>query len=242
MMSVNSIEVSFSPAVFHKYENKEAIVVVVDILRATTSIVTAFINGVNKIIPVGTLDEAKSYKTQGYTVAAERDGIKRDFADFGNSPGNFSKENVQGKDIVYSTTNGTHTIHMASSCHQVLIGAYLNISSIENYLVKANRPVVILCAGWKSRFNLEDTLFAGALAEKLLTHRNYSTDCDSTHAAIDLWSIAQPDLLKYIEKAAQFGRLTKNRLHDAIPYSHQIDTTDVIPVLENNYLINGKLI
>jgi 2-phosphosulfolactate phosphatase len=107
---MNHIEVCFSPALYADYENKEAIVVVTDILRASSAIVTAFMNGVERLIPVGTLEEAKAYKDQGYMVAAERDGIVRDFADFGNSPYNFSADRVHGKEIVYSTTNGTQAV------------------------------------------------------------------------------------------------------------------------------------
>ncbi len=116
------IEVCYSPALFPYYENQDAIVVVTDILRASSAIVTAFMNGVERIIPVGTLEEAKAYKEKGYMVAAERDGIVRDFADFGNSPYNFTPERVRGKQIVYSTTNGTNAIQLASRAARYLSG------------------------------------------------------------------------------------------------------------------------
>src|SRR5512145_848287 len=118
------VEVCFSPALYPEFKNDDAIVVIVDILRATSAIVTAFMNGVKTIIPVGTLEEAQEYKQRGYLVAAERDGIVRDFADFGNSPYNFKREVIHDKDIVYSTTNGTNCIMMASNSRKVLIGAY----------------------------------------------------------------------------------------------------------------------
>ena len=101
-MEKQKIEVCYSPALFTYYENPEAVVVVTDILRASSAIVTAFMNGVDRIIPVGTLEEAKAFKEKGYMVAAERDGIVRDFADFGNSPYNFTGEQVKGKEIVYT--------------------------------------------------------------------------------------------------------------------------------------------
>ncbi len=147
---MNKVEVCFSPALYPDYENKEGIVVVTDILRASSAIVTAFMNGVERIIPVGTLEEAKRYKDDGYMVAAERDGIVRDFADFGNSPYNFTEERVKGKHIVYSTTNGTNAIQLASSGHQVLIGAYLNIQALADHIIKSDRDLLILCAGWKN--------------------------------------------------------------------------------------------
>lgn len=240
MTPKNKIEVCYSPALFPCHKNDEAVVVVIDILRATTSIVTAFINGVNKIIPVGTLEEAKALKEKGFPVAAERDGIVRDFADFGNSPYNFTPEWVKDNDIVYSTTNGTNTIMMAKDAYRVLIGSYLNISALKEFVLNEDRDVLLFCAGWKSRFNLEDTLFAGALAELILESSNYHTICDSTLGAIDLWNVARNDLMGYIDKVAQRTRLKKNGLDDVLDYCHTFDTTKVIPVLKENYLIDIK--
>jgi 2-phosphosulfolactate phosphatase len=232
------IEVCLTPSVFPEFRNDEAIVVVVDILRATSAIITAFMHGVRKIIPVAALEEAKAYKGKGYLVAAERDGIVRDFADFGNSPYNFQQEMIRNREIVYSTTNGTQCIMMARNSYRVLIGGYLNREALSDYIKNEQRDLLILCAGWKNKFNLEDTLFAGALAEMVLQDRNYGTICDSTLASIDLWTIARPDVMHYIEKAAQRHRLKKNRLDDVIEYCHTPDLTTIIPVLKKNYLIN----
>ncbi len=237
MKPKNKIEVCFSPAIYPAFDSKEAVVVIVDILRATSAIITAFMNGTEKIIPVATLEEAEEYKNKGFMVAAERDGIVRDFADFGNSPYNFTKERVNGKDIVYSTTNGTNSIMMAANSFKVLIGAYLNIGSLADYITGTNRDLLILCAGWKTKFNLEDTLFAGALASIVLKDKNYFTICDSALASIDLWNIASKDLIAYIDKVAQRHRLRKNKLDDVIEYCHTPDQTEIIPALKDYYLI-----
>jgi 2-phosphosulfolactate phosphatase len=236
-MNGQKIEVCYSPALFPYYENPDAIVVVTDILRASSAIVTAFMNGAERIRPVGTLEEARAYKEKGYMVAAERDGIVRDFADFGNSPYNFTPERVKGNEIVYSTTNGTHAIHLASSGYQVLIGAYLNISALAAYTRKVGKDLLILCAGWKNKFNLEDTLFAGALSGMVLQDERYYTICDATLGAMDLYDAARTDMMAYIEKVAQRHRLKKNNLDDVIGYCHEFDRTDLIPVLEGNLLV-----
>lgn len=239
-----SVEVCFMPAIYSSYENPDAIVVVVDILRATSAICTAFMNGASRIIPVGTLDEAKAYKGKGYLVAAERDGIVRDFADFGNSPYNFTVDRVKDQEIVYSTTNGTHSIQIASNSHEVLIGSYLNISSLANYLIEKERDVIILCAGWKSRFNLEDTIYAGALAEKLLQHQHFYTICDAAKASVELWERASDNLFEYIKQVAQYERLRKNNLHDVIEYCHTLDQTNIIPVFKENMVtvLNDRIL
>jgi 2-phosphosulfolactate phosphatase len=228
------IEVCFSPALFREFKNPGAIAVVVDILRATSAIVTAFMNGVSRLIPVETLQEAEVFKKRGYLVAAERDGLVQPFADFGNSPFNFTKERVSGKEIVYSTTNGTQAIHEAGDCHRIVIGAYLNFTALSEWLINQNRDIIVLCAAWKNKFNLEDTLFAGALAERILLNEGFFTICDSTLAAIDLYQFAKKDLIGYIEKVAQRHRLRKNNLDDVIEYCHTFDLTSLIPVFEKD--------
>ena len=236
MEGKNKVEVCFSPVMYEEFRNDDAIVIIVDILRATSAICTAFMNGVEKIIPVGTLKEAKAYKDKGFMVAAERDGIVRDFADFGNSPFNFTRDRIEGKEIVYSTTNGTNSIMMARESFRVIVGAYLNIGAIHQYITKHNRDVLILCAGWKNKFNLEDTLFAGALADLLLKDERFYTICDSTLCALDLWLVAKEDLIGYIEKVAQRHRLRKNGLDDVIEYCHTFNQTNLLPALEANYI------
>ncbi len=236
-MKKAKIEVCYSPALFPYYENHDALVVVTDILRASSAIVTAFMNGVAKIIPVGSLEEAQSYKERGFMVAAERDGIVRDFADFGNSPYNFTAERVRGREIVYSTTNGTNAINLASSGSQVLIGAYLNISELAKHIQKSGKDLLVLCAGWKNKFNLEDTLFAGALAKRVLEDERFYTICDATHGAMDLFEAAETDMMGYIEKVAQRERLKKNQLDDVIGYCHEFDLTRILPVLDGKHLV-----
>lgn len=236
----NYVEVCFSPLLFDIIEDKSAIVVIVDVLRATSAICTAFENGVKRLIPVETLEEAKAYKDKGYLVAAERDGIVRDFADFGNSPYNFTKESIEGKDIVYSTTNGTQTIQKARDFYKVVIGSFLNFEALAEWLINEGHNVVILCAGWKGRFNIEDSLFAGALSLELIKDSKYYTVCDSAHAAIELWKNAKDNLVEFIEKAAQRHRLKKNRLDDVIPFCFSTGFTKIIPQLSNGYLLDNR--
>jgi 2-phosphosulfolactate phosphatase len=231
------IEVCVSPSLYQYHHNTESIVVVIDILRATSAICAAFMNGVDAIIPVGKIEEAKALKEKGFMVAAERDGLVLDFADFGNSPFNFTPERVAGREIVYSTTNGTQAVQMAADCYAVAIGAYLNLDALGKYLISQKRNVVLFCAGWKNRFSLEDTLFAGALSTYLVENGGYTTICDATHAAMDLWQVAKPNLIGYIPKAAQKARLAKNGLDDCIDYCHTLNQTSVVPVLQQGKLV-----
>jgi 2-phosphosulfolactate phosphatase len=235
-MKKRNLEVCFSPAVFKHFENHEAIVVIIDVLRATSAICTALANGASSLIPVASVKEAKKYKERGYLVAAERDGYVLDFADFGNSPFNFTREKVEGKAIVYSTTNGTRIIDLSSSAYKIVIGSFLNISALSEWLLKQDRDVILFCAGWKDKFNLEDTICAGAIAERLLESKSFSTICDSTFAALDLWAHAKKDPQEYIEKAAQRSRLRDKGLDDCIEYCFTFDLTDKIPIIHKGLL------
>ncbi len=179
----------------------------------------------------------KNINPKDILVAAERDGVVCDFADFGNSPFNFVPGKIRDKTIVYSTTNGTQAINKARNCYKVAIGAFLNLEAIANWLIYENHNVVILCAGWKNRFSLEDTIFAGALAQKLLDSELFETICDSSLAACDLWSLAEDDLIGYIQKAAHRTRLKKLGFDDVIEYCHTLNNTDIVPVLSDNILV-----
>lgn len=235
-MGKRNLEVCFSPAVFNRFENSEAIVVIIDVLRASSAICTAFANGAESIIPVAEVEEAREFKRRGYLVAAERDGYVLDFADFGNSPYNFTAEKVAGRTIAYSTTNGTRIIDISSSSYATVIGSFLNLSALTGWLVSQNRDTILFCAGWKDKFNLEDTICAGAYAEKLIESGSFYTICDSVHAAMDLWSLAKDNPMDYLEKAAQRSRLRDKGLDNCIPYCLKTDITDNIPYITGGVL------
>jgi len=237
-MKTRNLETCLTPALYEPELHSGSTVVIIDILRATSSICTAFEHGAVSIIPVAGVEEARAYKKRGFLVAAERDGIILDFADLGNSPFNFTRENIEGKTIAYSTTNGTGIIRMASSAGRIVIGSFLNITALCDWLIAGNENVLLFCAGWKNRFNLEDTICAGAFAERLLNSSLYSTICDSTLAALDLWSVAKKDLSGYIKKAAHSNRLKKNGLDDCIDFCLTADYTRKIPVIKNNILVS----
>jgi 2-phosphosulfolactate phosphatase len=240
VQETRSVEVCFSPRLFHDVlTTGDFIVVLVDILRATTTICAAVANGVEAIVPVATHEEARQLKSEGYLVATEKDGVQLDFADFGNSAFSFTREAIGGKTLVYCTTNGTRALEMAKSASSIAIGAFINITAMTEWLAGQQKDVVILCSGWKNKFCLEDALFAGALTTRLLDTGVFRTECDSAHASMDLWSLAEGDVLGYIEKAAHRHRLKKLGLDDVIPYSFACDQVDVVPVFDGK-LIKGS--
>lgn len=231
-----TVEVCFSPKLYeHKLTSGKFVTVVVDILRATTSICAAFEHGVKEIIPVSGLDEAKEMKSKDYFVACERNGEVLDFADIGNSASDFVRDDLVGETVVFSTTNGTKTINMARDAEEVLIGSFVNFQSLTDYLVKQNKNVVVFCAAWKNLFNLEDSVFAGAVVEKLLNN-GYVTVCDSALAAIDMWDHAKPDLKNYLSKSSHRNRLKHLVSDEDFTYTVTLNTTKVIPRLDGEKL------
>lgn len=237
-MDKRKIEVCFTPQNIQYFDFKNAHVVVVDILRATSAICAAFANGAKAVIPVPTVEDARLAKEKGYIVAAERDGQKLDFADFGNSPFNFTPDKIAGKEVAYSTTNGTQAIIKASGGLSVVVASFINLGVVAKWLIERNTgDILILCAGWKGKFCLEDSLFAGALAEQLLALDSFYTKCDSTHAVLQMWGLAKDDLTAYRECIAQRHRLKKLGLDDVLDYCFTLDTSSVVPILKDGKLI-----
>lgn len=233
------VEVCFSPALYPYYrgDNNNKIVVVTDIFRASTTICAAFENGVKSIIPVASVEEALTYKNKGYLVGAERNVKRCDFADFGNSPFDYTVEKVKGQDVVFTTTNGTMAIEMASDADFLIIGAFSNISAVADFCQSKGKDVIVLCAGWNNRFNIEDSLFGGALADKLI-QKGYIDASDSVEVTLQMWNEAKTCVRKYINKTEHIKRLEANNLQDSVDYCLTCDTVSLVPVYDKK---TGKL-
>jgi len=235
-----TVEVCLSPKLYNEKLTKgNFITVITDIFRATTSVVAALDYGVQSILPVADLGEARQLKQKGYVVAAEREGIKLDFADIGNSATEFFHPELKGTTIAYSTTNGVKAINMASDAQKVILGAFMNLSSVAEIIDKNGLPVVIFCSGWKNKVNLEDTLFAGALASLLTDEFDYTTQCDSAQLSMDLWHIAKYDLTNYIEKASHRHRLAHLINEELLNYTFTPNSSKVVPVFKDGLLVKN---
>ncbi len=231
------LDACFSPHLYPVYKDDESIVVIIDILRATSAICTAFEHGAEKMIPVATVEEARKWKEKGYLVGAERDAIQVPGFDFGNSPFSYMGDNVKGKTIVITTTNGTQALNAAIDAYQVVIGSFLNITALSNWIYNERRSVLLLCSGWKNKFNLEDALFAGAMTEKLTSISEDYVLGDSCLALKYLYQQAHTEPYKFLSKASHKERLARLNLKKDIKYCLTPDQTTVIPVLKNGELV-----
>ena len=229
------IEVCLTPALLplHKLEN--SVVVVIDIFRATTSICYGIENGANAIIPVSQVEECAAYHGTDHLLAAERDGEVVEGFDFGNSPFAYTPEKVAGKTVVLTTTNGTHAIQLSRNAKRVVIGSFLNLSALSQWLKEENENVILVCAGWKNNFNLEDTIFAGAVVNQLKDDK-YVLD-DASIAAEDLYLLAKDDLGAFLPKSSHSERLKKLGIEEDIAFCLKIDITSAIPILDGDKLV-----
>ncbi len=232
-------EVCFSPFDFPLYDSKESIVVIIDILRATSAICTALYHGIEQVIPVAGVEEARAYLDKDFLVAAERNGEVVEGFSLGNSPLSYMQDNLKGKSLVLTTTNGTQAIEAARGSYKTVIGSFLNIDLMAGWLLQQNRDVLLLCAGWKNKFNIEDTLFAGALLGRLLDSGRYTSDCDAGVAARFLAERAGSNLYDFLECSSHRKRLEKLNLEMDIRYCLSLNKAPVIPVLSGTVIIKA---
>jgi 2-phosphosulfolactate phosphatase len=235
------VEVCLSPQLYPAYHRDHSIVVVIDIFRATSAICTAFQYGVDKMIPVATLEEAASYKVKGFLVGAERNGSALEGYDFGNSPYSYMSEMIRGKTIVISTTNGTQAIEAAKHASSVVIGSFLNFTALCNWLHSEQKEVMLLCSGWKNRFSMEDMLFAGAVADRLTVLSKEIKLGDAALAAKYMYQSAKANPWRLLHGSSHKERLAKLGLKEDIKYCLSLDKTDVIPVLEGGALVKMRI-
>ncbi|NLY23472.1 MAG: 2-phosphosulfolactate phosphatase [Bacteroidales bacterium] len=218
-----------SPALYPFYKKENDTVIVVDIFRASTTMCAMLQKGAKAIITVATTEAARQYKSDGFLVGAERNTRKCDFADFGNSPFDYSRELVQGKEIVFTTTNGTMAIEMGRNSRKLYIGAFSNIDALINRCMDDSERIVILCAGWNNRINMEDTLFGGAFAEKIPEMGVVTLGSDSIRIALELWQKAKNDPLAYLKQSDHYKRLINNGVESDAAFCLLHNTVSVVP-------------
>jgi Phosphosulfolactate phosphohydrolase and related enzymes len=231
---MRTIDVCLSPDLMHLYPVGDSTVVVVDILRATSCMTTALACGVEKIFPVASLDEALAKKSEDTFTAGERDGKKVEGFDLGNSPFEYMQPHVKGKNIAFTTTNGTQAIVKSLGAREIVIGSFLNLSRVVAHLEQCPNNVLVVCAGWKGKFNLEDTLYAGALVEHI--QNTVKPACDAPLAAGHLYRAAKDDMLSFLKNSSHVQRLARLGIEKDIAFCLTPDKYNVLPILRDDSL------
>ena len=233
---MKSIEVCFSPELIHLHEVSGKLVVVVDIFRATSTMVAALAHGVTEILPFADLEACRAMQVQGYLIAAERDGQTAPGFELGNSPVAYLGGTYAGRKLAMTTTNGTLAIDKSKGAAEILIGAFPNLQATAEYIQSRNLDVLIHCAGWKGRFNLEDSLYAGALVHALSeSHPNQE---DGALAMNSLFAQEGEGLADYLAKASHAKRLQNHGIDADIDFCLSLNLyTQVVGVGKKGALV-----
>lgn len=231
-----------SPALLHLYNLDTAIVVIIDVLRATSTIATALYNGAESVMPVDSVEKCIALgRSTGGITAGEREGKVIEGLQHGNSPLEYDRAFIKDKTLVLTTTNGTRLLYMAldRGAASIITGAFSNLSAVADYLISHRQNVILACGAWKDRINLEDTLFAGALVDRLKDI--FTIDCDSSSIAHSVYLEAGQDLFSYVKskQASHYLRLSGYELDDDIRYCLTPNTANVVPVYANGKLSVG---
>ncbi len=229
------IDICYTPELIHQFDVSDKCVVVIDVLRATSCMVAGLGSGIKSIIPVATVEECEVLGRKGYIMAGERGGKKLEQFNIGNSPFDYMASALKGKNVAATTTNGTRAIDLSKDAPEVLIGAFLNLTAIVNYLGSQQRDILLFCAGWKGHYNLEDSLFAGAVCDGLKKQAEFSSD--AVTSAFYLYEAMQKDLFYYISRSSHAARLSKFGIMKDIEYCSRTDEFDIVPRLVDGSLV-----
>jgi 2-phosphosulfolactate phosphatase len=228
-----------SPALLNIYDVSNSIVVIIDVFRATSTIATALYNGAAKVIPVDAVEKCIMIgkATPESITAGERDGKIIEGLQHGNSPAEYPREFIEGKTLVLTTTNGTKLLHMALSngADEIVTGSFPNLSAVSDYLIKQNKNVILACSAWKDRFNLEDTLFAGAVIDKVKEH--FIIHCDASLMSEQMFNCHKDDLKQFIRLTTHWHRLASYGLEKDLEYCVTADVANILPVYKNGELV-----
>lgn len=219
----------------HLYPVENRTVVIIDILRATSCMTTGIAHGIGSITPFADLEACRAMQAQGYIIGAERGGEKVAGFTLGNSPFEFMDPALKGKDIAVTTTNGTQAIQASQGAAEIVIGAFLNLTAVANHLRHTPHDILLVCAGWKGKVNLEDTLYAGALLHHL--QDAITPACDAPLMARHLYEQAQHDLFGFLQTSSHVQRLRRLNIEKDIAYCLETDRYDVLPMIQNGKII-----
>ena len=212
------------------------VAVVIDVLRATSVITTALANGARSVIPVMTVEEAEmrfsACDAASTLKGGERNSVKIDGFDLGNSPLEYKRNVVADKDIVFTTTNGTQALQGVQGADEVVLACFRNMASLADYLLRIQKDVVIVCSGTRGRFSLDDGLCAGRLVGLLKKQTKVETD-DLSILLSNHYEKSKENLFGALAECFHVKYLFGLGFYDDIRFCFQTDCEDVVPTLKN---------
>lgn len=240
MANLNTLDVFFSSQSFHEEELRNKVVVVIDVLRASSTIVTALMNQAKGIIPVEDMGEAsrisQSVNSDKLLLCGEKDGVKIEGYDLGNSPLEYNTEVVKEKTLIFNTTNGTKAIKKAVGSVQLYVASFLNLSTIVHTLREEQKDIVLICAGWRGRMAIEDLLLAGNIIYRLSDGELAANGSDGAKVAFGLYEKYSDNIPGVIHRSNHAMRLKDIAGEKDIDYCSQTDICEILPVLNDGII------
>jgi 2-phosphosulfolactate phosphatase len=237
------IDVFFGPAGLTASDTAGRIVVVIDVLRASTSIATALANGARAIIPLENTDEvvmrAKAFDRSEVKLAGERQMRPIPGFDLGNSPLEFTRETIEGKTVLFSTTNGTAAIAALQGSRDVVIGSYVNFSAVLAMLraaIRGGTDIAILCAGREKQFSLEDAACAGRYVHHAVRRRSDIALNDAALAGMLIDRRYSDNLMRLFSASAHGRALSEAGYGEDLAACAAIDSYPVIPIYQDRQI------
>ncbi|AEE97543.1 2-phosphosulfolactate phosphatase [Mahella australiensis] len=223
-------------------ELKGRVAVVIDVLRATSTIVTALANGCKEVIPVMEIEEAvnmaKNYDKNMFLLAGERGTVGINGFHLSNSPLEYTEETVKDKTIIITTTNGTRAIRRAYEAAEVVIGCMLNAAAVAKHLCQENKDVVILCAGTDGKFSLDDVVTAGMVVSYICRNKEEVELDDLALTSRYIYELNKSDLNRLLSHTYHYGKLMEAGFEEDIKYCLKNDVIDLVPHYENGIIRN----
>lgn len=237
----SQIDVFSTAQSFQEEEVRNKTVVVIDVLRASSSMVTALINGAKGIIPVEDMSAASKIAAnldpKSVLLCGEKDGKKIEGYQLGNSPMEYSRGVVEGKTMIMNTTNGTKAVTRASLARKILIGCFLNAASVVDELQNSEGDIIIICAGWKSSFSLEDMLCAGLIIDRLSNGHLSDDASDGAKLAQVLYQKYSSDIEAAVSQTNHANRLKDIAHPNDLSYCSKIDQITIVPYMKDGIIL-----
>lgn len=219
---------------------KDKIVVVIDMLRATSVITTAFMNGCKEVIPLLTVEEAFEkrdlLKERECILGGERRAVKIDGFDLSNSPLEYTKEAVEDKTIIITTTNGTRTLTSCTSANRIFIGAMINAGAVAKKVIEINKDVIIVNSGTNGEFSMDDFICSGFIINEMTKDKNSIELTDIAKTALKIYK-ENNDIISYVKEARHYNVMLELNLESDIEYCIQKNITDIVPEYRNLVII-----
>ena len=235
------IDIQLIPSPPKPYLLSDRMVVVIDILRATSVMIHALSQGALEIIPVATVEEAfqmaKVFPRDAILLGGERESKKIQGFDLGNSPGEYTSEKVRGKKLILTTTNGTKAFHLVSSGREILAGSFFNIGAIARRCLDLDKDLLIFPSGDEGDFSLEDTVCGGMLVDLIAkTGQKPISLTDASYSAQTLYRRFETNLLEAFHLSRHGNELMKRGFGDDLAYCAQIGMTDIVPQFKDGVI------